>query len=67
MVHRWDILLLGFGSGMIRIKILGVLCMLWDLFQGIDIPVVYAGIEVPVKCLDHHYLCPLLRVYLFFS
>lgn len=39
--------------------------MFRDLFQGIDIPVIYTGIELPVIGFDHHYLCAFLKMDLF--
>lgn len=64
MVHGRDILFFWFLLQINRIQILRSGGMFRDLFQGIDILVIYAAVEGVIKGLHHHYLCAFAIVYL---
>ena len=54
MVHRWNVNLSGLFFLVFHIKVLRVWLSLGDFFQRIDIFVIHAAEELPVKGLDDH-------------
>lgn len=57
VVHWWYVGLFRFGRGIIHVYIRGFCFMFRYRFQGIDIPVIYTTVLLPIKCLYKKHLC----------